>query len=226
MRWTLVVCLALLCEFRACRLNVTDVPRRTSAFDQMIINVAVHVSAARIHSARVFAAAVDASRIRRTIRVGPAAQKSASDPRITAKTRWTFANSLVIDSLTNCILATGWFGWRTCRNAVVLHTGVCSAALGVRMASDHFGAGHISVPVIASNARANGFVVGNDALGVRSASTRILADRVHASLVRRTIAISGAFDIQNWCGSSASSAATADIAARTHADHGSDRVSW
>lgn len=74
LRWTLVVGLAPFFHFRASRFRVPDVTRWTRALDYVVVDAALHRSGARVQGAGILAAIIDASLVRRTVRVAPASQ--------------------------------------------------------------------------------------------------------------------------------------------------------
>ena len=66
----------------ASRFGISNIARRTSTFDYMIINVTIHVSSTRIFRARILTAVIDASFVGRTIRITLTTEKDARDSRI------------------------------------------------------------------------------------------------------------------------------------------------
>lgn len=119
--------------FGASRFSVTDVARWAHAFHDVIVNVAVRVTGARVLCAGILATVVDAGLVRRTVRVASASQQYAGDPRIAAETRWAFADGLVIYTVAHGVLAAG--GRRACRHAVALDARMRAAAITVGSAS-------------------------------------------------------------------------------------------
>lgn len=107
----------------------------------------------------------------------------------------------------------------------MLYASVRPAAVTVCAASGNFSTQHIRIPIVPQNTRTDRFMVRDAAIRVRAAGARILADGVHARLLRRAIAVPGALDLQDRLGGSASSAAVAHVATRTHADHRANRRS-
>jgi len=67
-------------------------------------------------------------------------------------------------------------------------------------------------------------VIDDVADGIRATRARIPADRVHARSFRRAIVVLGALDLEDRLGGTASTTATADVTAGTHADHGAHRM--
>jgi hypothetical protein len=101
LRRTFVVCFAFFFNFGTSGSSVTNVAGRTHAFNNMIVNVALHITGTRVHSTRILAAVIDARLVRRTVRVAFASQQDARDSWIATKARRTLANCLVIYTMAN-----------------------------------------------------------------------------------------------------------------------------
>lgn len=127
--------MSLILTFGASQFGITNVARRASALDHVVVHVAVHVSGARIHGTRILASIVDAGLVRWAIRVGPATKKNTGRSRVTSIARWTFTDGLVIDAMTLGAFSTGGQGWRAHWNAVVLYASVRSTAISIRATS-------------------------------------------------------------------------------------------
>jgi hypothetical protein len=117
--------------FSTSRFNIADVARWTYALHNVIVNVAVHVTGARVLRARILAMIVDASLVRRAIRVASTSQQHAGNPRVTAEARWAFTDGLVIYAMAHGVLATGGQRRRTYRHAVALDARVRTAAIAI-----------------------------------------------------------------------------------------------
>lgn len=224
LRRAFVIRLAFFFDSSASRLNIADVAWRTRAFHYVIVNVTVHSAGARILRARILATIVDAGPVRRTVRIASASQQHAGDPRIAAETGRTLADRLVIYTMTYRVLPAGGQGRRTRRHAVALDARVRTATLAVRSTSRNFRAGNIRISVVSQRARAYRFVIDDIANGTGSARAGIPAHRVDAGSLRRTVVVSGAFDLEDRLGGLAGTAAAADVSAGAHAHHGAYRV--
>lgn len=115
--------------------SVADVAGRARAFHNVIVNVALHVTGARINRARILAAVVDARLVRRAVRIASASQQHAGDSRIAAEAGRTLADRLVMYTVANGVFAAGSQGWRTHRHAIALHARVRAATVAVRPTS-------------------------------------------------------------------------------------------
>jgi len=98
----------------------------------VIVNVAVHITGARILCARILATIVDAGLVRRTIRVASTSQQHAGDSRVAAEARWAFTDGLVIYTVAHGVLATRGQRRRAYRHAVVLDARMRTAAVAIR----------------------------------------------------------------------------------------------
>lgn len=192
----------------------------------MVVNVAIHGSCARVVCTRVLATIINTGLVRGTIGVALAAKKHARDSRIASIAWRTLADSLVTDTVALGASAAGRERRRTRWNAVVLYTRVRSTALAVRSASGDFSANHVGISIVSHGARANRFMVGDAAIRIGTAGARVLAHRVHASLLRRAIVVPGALDLQDRLRGPASSTSAAHVTAWAYADHGANRGRW
>ena len=89
----------------------------------------------------------------------------------------------------------------------------------VRTADAYWQTVGIWVAVVASEARADRFVVDDVANGVGTAGTRVPADGINAGPLDWTVAVGLALDSRDGRDDLAGAAAAADVAARTDADH-------
>lgn len=67
-------------------------------------------------------------------------------------------------------------------------------------------------------------MIRHSAFRVRATSAGVPAHRVHASLLRRTLAVPGALDVEDGLRGATGSAAAAHVAAGADADHGANGV--
>ena len=192
----------------------------------MVIDVAIHVPGARIRRARILAAIVDASFIRRTIRITLATKKNARDSRIAPVSWWTFTDRFMINAIAHGAVSAGGQQRRTHWNTVVLNTRVRSAAITVCAASGDFSASQIRITVVSQNARADRLMICDTAFRIGTAGARILAHRVNTRLLRGTIAVPGTFYLHDRFRRSTSTAATAHVSTRTDANHRAYWIRW
>lgn len=73
----------------------------------MVIDVAIHVSGARIYPTRILAALVNASFVRGTIRVTLATKKDTGNSRVASIPWWTLADSFVVDTIALSVFSAG-----------------------------------------------------------------------------------------------------------------------
>lgn len=203
-----------------------DEARTAAALGPMVVRPAdfiLFASSQRV--AWILAFAVHARLVVRALRVAAAANDHATDPRVSSESGRALADRIVADSIALRFVAAGVGG--AGRHALAVDARVGWRALVVGAASNA-NTLNFWTAVVALFAGADRLVVLDAALGVRSAArrARIAANVVHASLVRRTLGVghtSGAGDRRERL---AGSAATANVALGTDADHRSDREGW
>ena len=115
--------------------NVANVTWRTRALDNVIVNRALKLSAARIGLAWIFATTVDASFVCRTIGIASTTEKRTRNSRITGVSWWTLAHGLMIDTVAFGVFGARRENRRTSGDTRVLDAGVSIAALPIRSTS-------------------------------------------------------------------------------------------
>lgn len=190
----------------------------------MVIHHALRGSVAGVPRcvARVLALVVDAGPVCGTVGVGSTSYQNASDVGVAHEAWRALADRPVVGAVAQRLGSAGRTVGGTDRDALAVDARMLPRALVIRPASGS-DALALGVSFETLPARANGLVVLDSAFGVRAAVARVPADSVHASLVGDALRVGDAgADFLDRLGRFAGSASAADVAWRTHTDHGSN----